>query len=434
MSRFRLRASKPTTVALIFTPLQAINLLEYVETTRHEPALIFVGNSTNARNRQQVAEVLAGTSAKLVQIAGHSGLPLPGPRQDAALAEVLFHLSGIEGPVRMVFGEYRSSLARRLVRMLDLSGDRVVFVDDGAATLAIDRANPANDIVPWNAEDAVSPVYGPGIHVVTTASHTYVDPSEKATKVEALNEGDEVEIVAVIRQRDKLWGVTPDGTFVRMGHVLWRAPLASTALTVPDLRLGTPWASDPNHATVPSVTFFTSYAKELRAGPDDTVIANDFPRLKRLYQALEVDPDRVMVIGSPLRSTGMGPERIRDYVLELVTLTRAARPEAEVVYVPHRAEVDDDIAYLAGECKVERFDLPFELVPLQIGRLPSLCTTFYSSLSLNLLDLAGDRLSVLSLRIKPEEFDEKGRETVQRVYDRIAAHPSGTTQVVDSVG
>lgn len=432
----RLVGGKATTVALIFTPLQAINILEYAEAAGHELALILIGNSTNPRNRQQIAEVLEGVGAKVIQIAGHSGVPLPGVRQDAALAEVLSHLSAIGQPIRMIFGEYRSSLAWRLIRMLDLSGKRVVFVDDGAATLSIDRANRVNDVIPWEPSEAVAPVYGPGSHVVTTASHTYADPREKAIKLRALALGDKIDLVAVIRKGERLWGVTSVGEFVRMGHVLWDAPLPAGRPSAIDVGLhgGTEWSSDANFASVEAVTFFTSYANELRAAPGDEVVANTFPRLRRLYRDLAVDPARIVVIGSPLLSLGLTSERIETYTRELIACARAARPGAEVVYVPHRAESDSDLAYLAGECSIERFDLPFELVPLKVGSLPGLCATFYSSLSLNLLDLAGDRLSVLSLRIDPGDLDESRRETIERVYERIAAHPAGTTQVVASSG
>ena len=81
---------------------------------------------------------------------------------------------------------------------------------------------------------------------------------------------------------------------------------------------------------------------------------------------------------------------------------------------------------------MQRFDVPFELIPLRVGHLPGLCATFYSSLSLNLLDLAGERLSVLSLRIDPKDYDDSRRQTVERVYERIATHPAGTAKVVES--
>lgn len=435
MSLFRRGDRKPSTVALIFTPLQALNLLEYAETTGNEPLLILVGNSPQARNREQIGNVLAGATAKVTYIAGHSGVPRPGARQDAALAEIDFHLSTIEGPLLIVFGEYRSSLVWRVIRRHDLPGDRVVFVDDGAATLLVDRINTANDAVPWEASETVAPVYGPGIHLVTQASHTYTAPSEKAPKVRVLTEGDQVEVVAVARKGERLWGIDPAGEFIRMGHVLWHAPLPQESAlgSSIDFHGGAEWVSDANFAPTDAVTFFTSYHdKELRAGPDDTVIANEFPRLKRLYRDLDVDPGRVIVIGTPLQLIGVSAAKAKAYNLEMVALARSARPDAEIVYVPHRSENDADIAHLAGECTIERHNLPFELVPLDQGRLPGLCATFYSSLALNLLDLAGERLSVISLRVDPEDYEESRRETVQRVYERIATHPSGATQVVES--
>lgn len=48
----RLGIGKPTTVALIVTPLQEINLLEYAEITGSVLELILVGKSTNLLNRR----------------------------------------------------------------------------------------------------------------------------------------------------------------------------------------------------------------------------------------------------------------------------------------------------------------------------------------------------------------------------------------------
>ena len=191
----RLGVGKPTTVALIFTPLQAINLLEYAETTGNAPELILVGKSTNLLNRRGIAEVLEGVDATVVEIEVYSGVPLPDARQDASLAEVLFQLRAVKRPIRMVFGEYRSTLVWRLVRLLDLPGKRVIFVDDGAATLSIDRVVRANDVVPWDLEASAASAFGPGVHKVTTATTTRVGPrasrrrlgrSTRATKLRSM--------------------------------------------------------------------------------------------------------------------------------------------------------------------------------------------------------------------------------------------------------
>ena len=61
----------------------------------------------------------------------------PRSRRSLPLAE-------IRRPVRMVFGEYRSTLVCRLIRLLDLLGKRVIFVDDGAATLRSTECDPAD--------------------------------------------------------------------------------------------------------------------------------------------------------------------------------------------------------------------------------------------------------------------------------------------------
>ena len=73
------------------------------------------------------------------------------------------------------------------------------------------------------------------------------------------------------------------------------------------------WASHPTFAPIEAVTSSRSYPEQMRAGPSDKVIANAFPRLKRLYRDLTADSASIIVIGSPLHVIGLSLEKIRTY-------------------------------------------------------------------------------------------------------------------------
>ena len=80
---------------------------------------------------------------------------------------------------------------------------------------------------------------------------------------------------------------------------------------------------------LPSVTFFTAYAKQLKASPSDVVLANDWAWLKGQYRQLPQSTSVVLVIGQGLARVGLVDEE-----LDLRFAEDLVRQAAAQAYVP----------------------------------------------------------------------------------------------------
>lgn len=132
-------------VAFVFSPLQALNLVEYIQRFGRQVDLVVVGHASviEPSSRKQIEAVLSSISPG--EILYDEWLlsptrPAGALRKVAAAATQLQeHLS--TGPYEFVVGEYRSAFSWAVLQRLSGLVQRLVVVDDGTATLRIDRRN-----------------------------------------------------------------------------------------------------------------------------------------------------------------------------------------------------------------------------------------------------------------------------------------------------
>ena len=132
-------------VAFIFSPLQALNLVEYCERFDRQVDVVVVGgiSALEPTSRTQIDAVLA--LAKPRKILYHEWSLRPrrpiGARRAvvSAVGTLQTHLTA--GPYEFVVGEYRSAFSWAVLHGLKNLPQRVVVVDDGTAMLRIDRRN-----------------------------------------------------------------------------------------------------------------------------------------------------------------------------------------------------------------------------------------------------------------------------------------------------
>jgi hypothetical protein len=321
-----------TTIAFVETGLQALNLVEYQAATGDLADLVVIPVDPGNGSSEQALDVLRffGVRLPIYRQQWHGGWLKPGRNAESALDELLALASRVAPVGRLILGEYRLPLNWTFARALDLTGADIVVVDDGTATLRINRVD----------------------------------------------------------------GITGDD--------------------MPGPASGLPYAP------LDGVTFFSSYADALHASPHDTVIENRREMLRSRYADLPADESVVFVMGSPLVESGIMAGGDIDIALALVDEARRWRPNAMVAYVPHRRESPAKRRTLGHYCDVIDFARPYELVPPQVGRLPSHYVGTFSSLFGNLASLAPDRLHLRAYRIPEQAISPQHRAGVARCYDDLA--------------
>ncbi|GAY16513.1 hypothetical protein [Mycobacterium sp. shizuoka-1] len=133
-------------VAFVFSPLQALNLLEYSQRFDRPVDVVVVGtlSGLETTSRTQIDAVLSLVKPRTIIYRTwllSSGKPLRARRAvSSAVSALREHLTA--GPYEFVVGEYRNSFSWAVLHRLgDLVGS-VVVVDDGTAMLRIDRRRP----------------------------------------------------------------------------------------------------------------------------------------------------------------------------------------------------------------------------------------------------------------------------------------------------
>ena len=154
---------------------------------------------------------------------------------------------------------------------------------------------------------------------------------------------------------------------------------------------------DWDTAEAPSLTFFTVYDLEVRAG--DRVVRNDYRHLRGL-RAAAGEARGVYFLGQCLVEDGCMREA--DY-LDYLRATRAHLPGEPVLYVPHPRQdpaLTDRIRRLPG-FQIESFDVPVELAFATQGRCPRLLATFYCSALESCRRILGDGVPMIAFYIHP---------------------------------
>lgn len=332
----------PSILAVIGSPYQALGLLEYVRENRIDRGTVVLPVQSDLTMMRPTMNVLMHLRGFTFDLRRSTGFRKPGQNTGAVAAKIADLGRERDTTDTVVIGDYRDTAAWRVASILEKAGPDVVVLDDGAATLAIDRAEGG---------------YAP------------LEPSEEA---------------------------------VRDGFM-----------------------------PAPAVTFFTSMPEALRAGPDDTVIANDWTWLRARYRELPRSTSLVLLIGQAFSHAGLMDEATElEVARRLVAAARDLHPGSRPLYVAHRAESVDKLRAISELCDVARFDIPLELVPVEAGLLPAGVVAHYSTAMTSLATLAPPEVVVHAQRIPADRLASRA-EYVVDVYRRLESGWAGRITFID---
>lgn len=338
------------TIAMISSPLQALNLVEYAKAAGARIDLVLVGDGVSLEKTiPQIRAVLAELPDAAIHLRRHDIRTAGGPQWWGEMfGELLVRASSIGRPVeRLLVGDIRLLPAFQLARALGLATEQIIVLDDGMATLSIDRTEGS----------------------------------------------------------------------------AWERSLEQ------------PWSQAvPDERAPRGLTLFTAYADAVRAAAEDRVIANEYGFLRSRLAGLAVDPELVVVAGSPFTEPGVDLSVVADLRVarDLIRTAQKRFPGARLVYAPHRREKADKLVILRAEVDVHEFDVPFELAPLELGALPAAVVGFHSSLLVNLARLYADFPEVAMLAVRPPEelFDPARASARAAAFDFLTQHTLGRVEVV----
>lgn len=138
-------ADAPKLVAFVFSPLQALNLVEYCERFDRQVDLVVVGgvSALEPTSRKQIDAVLALAKPREILYQEWRLQPTRpiGARRAVASAVTTLRAHLTAEPREFVVGEYRSGFSWAVLHSLKVLPRHVVVVDDGTAMLQIDRRN-----------------------------------------------------------------------------------------------------------------------------------------------------------------------------------------------------------------------------------------------------------------------------------------------------
>ena len=194
------------------------------------------------------------------------------------------------------------------------------------------------------------------------------------------------------------------------------------------------WSEDAEQGgflPLPGVTFFTAYAKQLRASPSDVVMANDWGWLSSQYDRLPKSSSVVLVIGQGFARVGLVDDEL-DLRLakDLIARARELHPTCTPLYVAHRGESAEKLRRLAEGCDVVRFDVPIELMPIHGGVLPAGVVGHYSTALTSFAAIVPDGMPIHAVRLNVEELQTRA-DYVAGIYTELESIYAGSITVVD---
>jgi hypothetical protein len=132
-----------TTIAIVETGLQALNMVEYQAATDDLADLVVIPVDPGNGSSKQALDVLRffELHVPIYRQRLHGGWLKPGRNAGPALDELLALAAQVAPVGRLILGEYRLPLSWTFARALGLTGADVVVVDDGTATLRINRTD-----------------------------------------------------------------------------------------------------------------------------------------------------------------------------------------------------------------------------------------------------------------------------------------------------
>ena len=142
----------PAILALIGSPYQALGLLEYVREQRITKGTVFLPIQDDLAMLRPTMNVLMHLRGFTFHSRRSTGFRQPGVNTET-VAEELVAIGREKHTVdTVVIGDYRDTSAWRVASLLGRTGPDVVVLDDGAATLAIDRSRGGFAPLEWSEE------------------------------------------------------------------------------------------------------------------------------------------------------------------------------------------------------------------------------------------------------------------------------------------
>lgn len=138
--------------ALIGSPYQALSFLEYVEDAKVSGGIVFVNQIREPEMVLPTYHTLARLRGFTFRLRPRGGFGAPAATTGAVAADLAAIVRAECPDATVVIGDYRETLGWRLARNLDRSAEQVVVLDDGVATIAIDRADGGCAPLDWSQE------------------------------------------------------------------------------------------------------------------------------------------------------------------------------------------------------------------------------------------------------------------------------------------
>jgi hypothetical protein len=139
-------------VALIGSPYQALSLLEYVKHTGATAGIVFVNQIREPTMVLPTFHTLRRLNGFAFRLRTQGGFAAPASNTGEVAAEIAAIAQSEAPGSTVVIGDYRETVGWRVARNLDCDRDRVVVIDDGVATMSIDRIDGGVAPLEWSAE------------------------------------------------------------------------------------------------------------------------------------------------------------------------------------------------------------------------------------------------------------------------------------------
>jgi hypothetical protein len=142
----------PSVLAIIGSPYQALGLLEYVRTHGITKGSVFLPIQDDPAMLRPSMNALIHLRGFTFHLRRATGYWQPGVHT-GTVAEGVVAIGREKNTIdTVVIGDYRDTLAWRVASLLNRTGPDVVVLDDGAATLAIDRSQGGFAPLEWSEE------------------------------------------------------------------------------------------------------------------------------------------------------------------------------------------------------------------------------------------------------------------------------------------
>ena len=142
----------PSVLALIGSPYQALGLLEYVRTQGITKGSVFLPIQDDPAMLRPSMNALIHLRGFTFHLRRATGYWQPGVHT-GTVAEGVVAIGREKNTIdTVVIGDYRDTMAWRVASLLHRTGPNVVVLDDGAATLAIDRSQGGFAPLEWSEE------------------------------------------------------------------------------------------------------------------------------------------------------------------------------------------------------------------------------------------------------------------------------------------